>query len=253
MLSSNTRGITQITASLALASRSGNLSYKFLVQNIEAVAANAVALGFKAGQTVLLDCANNDARLLLVFGLMRAGMSVGVGQSPRLVAEHNVRVDAVVTDDSKLKADRKIFRLSPQWFKLPSKRKTIPAAGRDYNLIFSSSGSTGKRKLIKFSKKNIEYRIKTKYNEPYFSIFPRFYSTTGNVTSATFADFMITLEKGGVIIQSSDRSDNNILDTINLFELSNRHLSNGGNRFFQIVSADLGAAAESAPAWPAPC
>jgi len=205
-------------ASLALASRSGHLTYQFLVRNIEAVAANAVELGFKPGQTVLLECSNKDARLPLVFGLMRVGVSVGVGQSPELFAEHNVRVDAVVTDNPKLKADCKVFRLSPQWFKLPSKRKTIPAVGRDYGLIFSSSGSTGKSKLIKFNKKNIEYRIKSKSNEPYFSDYPRFYSTAGDTTSATFSDFMITLEKGGVVIQSSDRSANTILDTINLFE-----------------------------------
>ena len=93
-----TKNAERYPASLALASRSGHLTYQFLVRNIEAVAVNAVELGFKPGQTVLLECSNKDARLPLVFGLMRVGVSVGVGQSPKLFAEHNVRIDAVVTD-----------------------------------------------------------------------------------------------------------------------------------------------------------
>jgi acyl-coenzyme A synthetase/AMP-(fatty) acid ligase len=85
-------------------------------------------------------------------------------------------------------------------------------------MIFSSSGSTGKRKLIKFNRRNIEYRIKAKIDDVYFSDFPRYYSTSGNTALTTFIDFMIALTKGGLIIQHPDRSPGDILDTVGRFK-----------------------------------
>ncbi|MGR9046956.1 MAG: class I adenylate-forming enzyme family protein [Gammaproteobacteria bacterium] len=204
-------------ASLALASGTGQLSYEFVVRSIEAVAANAVAAGIGPGQTILVNCSNNEAWLPLILGLMRIGATVGIIPSPDTFVEHNVRVDAVVTDNPSLKVAWRVIPLSPQWFNAPSTAKKIPAAARDYSLIFASSGSTGKIKLIRFNRKNIEYRVKVKIDDVYFTNCPRYYSTSGNTTLTTFIDFMITLLKGGLIIQDRDRRASNILDNISLF------------------------------------
>jgi acyl-CoA synthetase (AMP-forming)/AMP-acid ligase II len=204
-------------ASPATASTTGQLSYEFVVRSIEAVAANAVAAGIGPGQTILVDCSNSEAWLPLIFGLMRIGATVGVVPSPETFVEHNVRVDAVVTDKPNLKAAWRVVRLSPQWFMMPSTGKPVAAAGKDYKLIFTSSGSTGKRKLIRFSRENVEYSIKTKIGDDQFSGCPTYNSTTGNRTFPTFVDFMIILIRGGLIIQDPDRSAAGILDTIGLF------------------------------------
>ena len=207
-------------ATVALASTTGHLSYEFLQQNIEAIAANAVAARLEPGQTVLVDCSNNEARLLLALGLMRAGLIVAVGQEPGLFESLEVGLDAVITDDTKLKTEFRTIRLAPHWFKMPSKAKPPPGSGKDYGLICSSSGSTGERKLIKFSRANLEYRIWSKLDEPYFAGNTRFYSTAGSTSSGSFADFMITLQKGGLIIQGQGRLVDNILNTISLFRPS---------------------------------
>ena len=207
-------------ASIAMASTAGHLSYDYLLENVDAIAANAIATGLKPGQTVLVDCSSNEARLLLILGMMRAGMTVGLTQTPDFYARQNVTIDAVITDDAKLRSECRLIRLAPHWFKMPSGKKTLPGFGRDYGLIFGSSGSTGRTKLIQFDRANIEYRIKSKSDEIYFQGLPRFYSTTGNTSSATFADFMITLQKGGVIIQSPNRTPDSILNTISLFRPS---------------------------------
>jgi acyl-coenzyme A synthetase/AMP-(fatty) acid ligase len=132
-------------------------------------------------------------------------------------AEHGVHVDAVITEDPKLVWGGKILRLSPQWFRVEAKKKSTPAA-QDYSLIFSSSGSTGKPKLVKFSKRNIEYRIGVRMEDEYFSAVPRYYSALGATTSTTIVDYLMTIVKGGVIVHSTDRSPQGNLDTINLFQ-----------------------------------
>jgi len=202
-------------ASLALASRTGQLSYKSLVRSMEAVTANAVAAGIGPGQTILVDCSNSDARLPLIFGLMRTGATVGIGSAADTFIEHNVGVDAVVTDKPHPKVAWRVIRLSAQWFNAPTKGKPAPA-NRDYSLMFSSSGSTGKMKLVRFSRENIEYRIKVKLDDLYYRDCPRYLSTSGNASLTTFVDFMITLTKGGLIILQSDRRSSSILDTISL-------------------------------------
>jgi acyl-CoA synthetase (AMP-forming)/AMP-acid ligase II len=205
-------------ASLAIASRTGQLSYELFVRNIEAIAANAVAAGIGPGQTILVNSSNDEAWLPLIFGLMRIGATVAVVPSPDIFVEHNARIDAVVTDKPDLKAPCRVVRVLPQWFDVPAAGKPVPAAARrDYSLIFASSGSTGKRKLIKFSSENTEYSIKTKIDDELFLGCPRYYSTAGNMTFPAFVDFMITLIRGGLIIQDRDRRPSALLDTISLF------------------------------------
>ncbi|MGR9046955.1 MAG: class I adenylate-forming enzyme family protein [Gammaproteobacteria bacterium] len=204
-------------ASPAIASRTGQLSYRFVVRSIEAVAANAVAAGIGPRQTILVNCSNSEAWLPLIFGLMRTGATVGVVPSPATFVEHNVRIDAVVTDKPDLKVPCRVIHLTPQWFNAPSTRMPVAGTAKGYSLIFSSSGSTGKKKLIKFSSENVDYSIKMKIGDDLFSGCPRYYSTSGDMTFPTFVDFMITLMRGGLIIQNRDRRTIAILDTIGLF------------------------------------
>ena len=204
-------------ASPAIVSRTGHVSYGYLMGCIEAVAAGAAAAGIGPQQTILLNCLNNEARFPLILGLMRLGVTLALGVKLDTFAEHNVHFDAMVSDNPRLRGNFKIIRPTPQWFQVEPAGKTVAADHRDYALIFSSSGSTGTPKLIKFDKKNIEYRIKTKFDDVYFSDSPRSFLTSGTMTSATIIDIFITLLKYGLVIQHTVRSPVSILDNINLF------------------------------------
>ncbi len=204
----------RIPGALALASAAGFLNYRFLLENIESVAAYAASIGVKAGQTVLVDCAGTDTRLLLTLGLMRLGTTVGFGKPSSAHVESGAKINLMVTDDPKATTGN-IYRLSPHWFRAKPVSSLPPAS--DYALLFTSSGSTGKPKLMRFSRRNIDYRIAVKYDDEYFTDSPRYLSTSGNTTSTTLLDFFIVLMKGGLVIHSGDRSPQAVLDTIELF------------------------------------
>jgi long-chain acyl-CoA synthetase len=204
-------------ASVAFVSRSGHITYRYLAGCIESVAAGAAAAGIGPKQTILLNCSNNEARYPLIFGLLRLGVTLALGVSPKSFLEHNVRFDAMVTDNPQQQGNFKIVRPTAQWFSVQSKGKAVSAGSRDYAVIFSSSGSTGTPKKIKFSKENIEYLIKSKFRDIYYPEFTRSFLAAGTDSIPILVDIIITLLKAGVVIQHTERSPEGILDNIDIF------------------------------------
>ena len=202
----------------AIVSRTGHVSYGYLAGSIESVAAAAAAAGIAPGQTILLNCLNNEARFPLVLGLLRLGVTLALGVKPATFAEHNVRFDAMVSDNPRLRGNFKIIRPTPQWFKVESTGKAVTADRPDYAMIFSSTGSTGTPRLIKFDRNNFEYRIGNKFDDVYFSDCPRSFLAAGPMTAITIIDTIAALKKCGVVIQHTVRSPVSILDSINLFK-----------------------------------
>jgi acyl-CoA synthetase (AMP-forming)/AMP-acid ligase II len=107
-----------------------------------------------------------------------------------------------------------VLSLSRSWFEGGAGQ--APISGHPYEFIFDSSGTTGAPKLIRFSKTNMEHRLRL-LEDPGFPALPRYYTTTGTARALSVAEFLATLVRGGTIIQPNDRSPSGILDTINLF------------------------------------
>jgi acyl-coenzyme A synthetase/AMP-(fatty) acid ligase len=206
----------RIPKSIALASVRGAVNYGDFVKAIDAVAAHAAHLGMRAGQTILLHCQHTDIRLMLTLGLARIGAVVGSGVLPETFAASGLKVDTIITEERDIPQDRRVFRLTPQWFQPNTERKT-PSVQENYSLVFSSSGSTGKPKLVKFDRAAVEYRVRSKGEDEYFLDPPVYFSTAGNTTISTIADFLITLTKGGIVVHSTERSPRHIVNTINLY------------------------------------
>lgn len=200
--------------SVAIITSAGYLHYRDFVRRTDSVAGYAAELGIRPGSKVLVDTAATDSRLMVTLGLMRLGASVGFGRAVKRYAEAGFAIDAMISESAKPAPGVNVLPLSPSWFEAGM---TGPAtADRPYELIFDSSGTTGIPKLIRFSKTNIDHRLRL-LSDPRFPPLPRYYTTTGTGRALSVAEFFATLVRGGTIIQPSDRSPSGILDTINLF------------------------------------
>jgi acyl-CoA synthetase (AMP-forming)/AMP-acid ligase II len=210
-------------ASLAFTSLSGNLDYSSLIQNIENIADNAAAHGLAEGSVACVACANPEVLLLAMLGLMRAGVTVGAQRETPAYLEAGLVPDVVLFDRAEsrpkdLKAKRWL-PLSPDWFQVRAGKVARPKRP-SYALIVGSSGSTGRVKLIHADRANIEYRIESKFSDPYFEGRIRHLSTAGSMSMTTLVDYMITLMKGGLIIRSPHRSGRAVLDASSIYQPS---------------------------------
>jgi acyl-coenzyme A synthetase/AMP-(fatty) acid ligase len=170
---------------------------------------------------VHVACSNTELSFLMALGLMRAGTTVSFARETDGFVEHNVPVDTVLFDKPgnrpvKLTAGRSL-QLSPDWFQPPTARVKLPEAP-DYALVFGSSGSTGRTKLIRVSCSNMDYRIASKFDAPCFAGKIRYLSTAGSTSLTTFADYLITLIKGGLIIRTDRRNGRAVLDASSLYQ-----------------------------------
>ena len=210
--------------SIAFTSVSGSLDYEALLQNIENIADNASAHGLGEGHMVHVECASPELLLLLVLGLLRAGVTVGVTREIAAYAEHGVELDAVLHDKPASRpaalASKRWLMLAADWFKPARGKKSPRNKNAQYALIVGSSGSTGRTKLICVSRSNLEYRIAGKYDDPYFGGDVRYFSTAGNTSMSTLSDYLITLMKGGLIIRSNVRTGRAALDVSSLYQPS---------------------------------
>ena len=147
--------------SIALVSPRAALSYEGLADAIENIASNALAEGLRPGNRVHVRCENPELKQLMVLGLMRAGMVVGMARGPEIYARHEIEFDALIADKSEPTDNQfKVKKRIPLVRNWAHKTKNIKPAPRNlsYALMVSSSGSTGQRKLEYVTDKNLEYR-----------------------------------------------------------------------------------------------
>lgn len=207
--------------SIAFSSSGGNMDYGAFIQNIENIAQNAINRGMKPGETVHIACGNPEVLFLLVIGMMRAGMTVGVTRQTSVYRSHGFELDNILYDSQTNRPKEitagKWIQLSPDWFQPPKTKKRSLPRDPDYALIFSSSASTGLPKLIFASRRTMESRLTQKSGDPFYTGTISLISTTGSVALSSFNDYMITLMKGGLIVRIPQRSARAILDAICIY------------------------------------
>lgn len=208
-------------SSLAFIGSNVVLNYRGLEQSINNIATKALSLDIKPGSSVCVRCQNPNVQLLTNLGLMRAGMKVAIATKPEIFAEHDFTFDVFITDGAAAKGweykANKGIRLTADWSQ-PHQFSKRKIADHPYSLIFASSGSTGRGKLLEASRKNVEYRIGLKEKEPYFQADTRFLSLAQPNSMTTFADMLITLMNGGQVIRLGLMPPEQSLDAITVYQ-----------------------------------
>lgn len=202
--------------SIALASRAGYMTYEDFAGNIASAADAMRRNGIAEGRLVVLSGANPDAQLVLALALIRMGCRVGYSRDVALYDAGAVPVDAVIADAPLPGLKHRVIVVGRDWFKgAAASSLALPAASADYSMIHSSSGSTGRPKLVENPPELLEISIEI--TRAQLSGQPRYLSTFGNRTDATFYDSLATLSKGGMVIRLTGRDAVSVLDTMQMF------------------------------------
>ena len=207
----------RLPGSIALASRTGYMTYEDFAGNISSAAEAVRRNSIGPGQLVVLAGANADAQLIIALALIRIGCRVGYSRDMALYDTSGVIVDAVIADAPIPGLKDRVITIGRDWFKgANSIGRDLPGQSADYSMIFSSSGSTGSPKLVE----NPPLLIKASIDitRPQLAERPRYLSTFGNRTDATFYDSIATLSKGGTVLRAAERHGTAVLDTIQLFQ-----------------------------------
>lgn len=205
--------------SIALASRSGYMTYEDLFGNVVSAADAARRNRIEAGELVVLAGANPDAQLIIALALIRIGCRVGYSRDITLYDVNNVGVDAVIADAPIPGVKHRTIVVGREWFKgAPAIERGLPPQSTDYAMIHSSSGSTGRPKLVSIPPR--QHRTSIAITSAQLGERPRYLSAFGNRTDPTFCDSLAALKNGGMVVRASERHATALLDTIVLFRPS---------------------------------
>lgn len=208
----------RLPGSIALASRTGYMTYEDFAGNIASAASAAARNGIKPGQLVVLTGANQDAQLIIALALMRIGCRVGYTKEVGLYESSGIAIDAVIADTPIAGSKHRVLAIGRDWFKGAAGAKLdLPPPAADYSLIFSSSGSTGRPKLIEAGPKAVDHWLSEEISDSNLRDQPRFLSALGNRTMVHFYYSLTALAHGGMVIAPTDRQGRSVLDTIQLF------------------------------------
>lgn len=204
-------------ATIACFSKGGWLHYGAFWRNIENFARRALAEGVRSDALIVVRCSQPDMRLQVTLALMRLGCRIGISQDLEAYNHHKVEVDFVITDDPKMPPGPKIIRFSQAWLAPTNMGRggRLPE-GREFSLVFGSSGSTGRTKLIEISQHGFIHRIKAKLGEAIPDGHLRYLSVAGDTTSTTLQDIVVCLLRGGTIFRPFERHGLAVLDAIQL-------------------------------------
>lgn len=214
-----TESAARFPASIALASRSGYMTYEDFVGNIVSAAEAARRNRIETGQLVILSGANPDAQLIIALALVRIGCRVGYTRDVALYEANNIPVDAVIADAPIPGASQRVVVIGREWFKgAQAIGAGLPPPPADYRMIHSSSGSTGQPKLIEIPPK--QHLVSIAVTRAQLGQRPRYLSTFGDRTDPTFCDSLAALHNGGMVVRADERQAAAVLDTIQLFRPS---------------------------------
>lgn len=204
-------------SALASVSRFGILHYPAFCQNIESIGRHAHSLGVRPGNLVLVTTDHADARMQVILGLLKMGCRVGVSQAIQVFRAGGLAADFLITDDPKPPPGYRVLALNAQWFRPQPAVPSRPVAETG-SLIFGSSGSTGRTKLIEVAAGTFLQRVALKLSRPYHQTGARYLVAYGESTSAAWVEALATLTRGGTIFRPTDRSAPSLLDAISLYQ-----------------------------------
>ena len=205
-------------ASIALASRTGYMTYEDFVGNLSSAAHAMAKSGVRAGQLIVLTGANADAQIILALALFRLGCRVGFSAGVELYDTSGVEVDAVVADAQRADPKHRVIVIGRDWFLGAKGRELgLPEPAEDYSIIFASSGSTGLPKLVEYGREALLHRVYASAWKLYRGGVPRLLSALGSRTAAYFCNGLFYLLQGGLVIGVTARDGRTVLETIQLF------------------------------------
>lgn len=204
-------------ASIALASRSGYMTYEDFLGNIISSAAAARKNRISPGQLVVLAGTNPDAQLIIALALVRIGCRVGYSRDVLLYDALGVPIDAVIAEAPLPGSKHRVVVVARDWFKGAAALSVdLPPSSADYSMIHASSGSTGRPKLIEIPPS--QHRISIGVTGAQLGERPRYLSTFGGRTDPTFCDSLAALNNGGTVIRATERTATAMIDAIQLFK-----------------------------------
>ena len=205
-------------ASIALASRSGYMTYEDFVGNVASAAHALAKAGVGPGQLVVLTGANPDAQIILSLGLFRLGCRVGFTADVDLYDASGVAVDVVIADAPRPAAKHRVIVIGRDWFAgAKGSDLRLPEPANEYSIIFASSGSTGLPKLVEYRSAALLHRVHASLWKLERGRVLRFLSALGSRTAAYFCNALFYLLHGAMVFSVTARDGRSVLEAIQLF------------------------------------
>jgi len=203
--------------SVALASLNGVMNYQGLVGNIASAVVAARKAGIGPGHLVVVAIANQDIAFVVALALMRIGCRVGYSPNLELYDLSGVKIDFVIADKAAAIRGRPVLLISPDWFRGEAGiNLQLPPVATDFSMITSSSGSTGRAKLIEAPAGTVPRRLGLSISALLGEGRSRLLSLGGERVLQIFWESVAVLVNGGMLVRPVNRRALVILDTIEL-------------------------------------
>jgi acyl-CoA synthetase (AMP-forming)/AMP-acid ligase II len=132
----------------------GRISYRRLAEMVDSFALRAARAGVSKGDHVIIRGEPHTWHLCMILALSKLGAVRVPALEPAFLAARGLRVDHIITDPTQPVAGPNVINMDRDWLEPPTATPTMPMGGfdsrRDLAIVMSSSGTTGRPKLLGF-------------------------------------------------------------------------------------------------------